>query len=164
MTSMAADARAAVRSEPFLLSALRAGVVNYRAAADYLDVGDGDDAASVAAALRRFAAELDEPSSAPRDARVTMRNGLAADGDPETALLSVGGASFALDGGPLTGLAATGDVGPAALEGVLARLRAEGVAVEAAGVGGSELVVVVGRREGAAALRLVEETLDAVPT
>lgn len=164
MTSLAADARAAVRAEPFLLAALRAGVVNYRAAADYLGVGEGDEREAVAAALRRFAAELDGAASEARDARLTMRSGLGAADDPEAALLSVGGASFAPDAGPLTGVVAAGDVDPAALEVVLARLRVEGVPVEAAGVGDGSLVVVVGRRDGATALRTVEGALDAVPT
>jgi len=49
--SVAERTRAAVREEPFLHDALRAGVVNYRAAARYLDVGDEDAVRAVEGAL-----------------------------------------------------------------------------------------------------------------
>jgi len=65
--TVAADARAAVREHPFLETALRAGVVNYTAAARFLDVGAEE---AVAAALRRYAAELDD--YAPTDRRATV--------------------------------------------------------------------------------------------
>lgn len=54
--SLAADTREAVRERPVLYDALRAGIVNYTAAADTLDVeGDAD---AIATALRRFARSL----------------------------------------------------------------------------------------------------------
>ena len=48
--TVAERTRAAVRAEPFVYEALRAGVLNYTAAARYLDVGDES---AVSAALRR---------------------------------------------------------------------------------------------------------------
>jgi hypothetical protein len=55
--NVAERTREAVRRRPFLHDALAAGVVNYAAAAEFLDVDRGDDA--VTAALRRYADDLD---------------------------------------------------------------------------------------------------------
>ncbi|WP_336339589.1 DUF7523 family protein [Haloarcula brevis] len=155
--SLAAATRDAVRERPFLYDALRAGVVNYTAAARTLDV-DGD-AEAVATALRRFAEELDDHPAHDSDARVSMQSGL---GRAETtdAVLQVGDAAFAEGAGSLTGIVATGDLSPPALAEVLGRLRAADVAVDAAGVTGDALVVVVRRRAGPDALRVVEAVVQ----
>jgi len=151
--SLAAATRDAVRERPFLYDALRAGVVNYTAAARLLDVGGDTDA--VATALRRFADELAEDPAHESEARVSMQSGLGRieDGD---AMLVVGDARLRAGAGSLTGIVASGDVSAAALADVLGRLRAVDVAVEAAGVGDGTLVVVVERRAGPDALRVVE--------
>lgn len=167
--SLAAETREAVRARPFLLEALQAGVVNYAAAARALDVAD--DTEAVATALRRFAERLPEREVAERRGRVTMHGGLERLDPPEIdleeALLSVGGARFGEadcgGGGSLTGVLATGDVDPAALAHALGVLAANSVEVDAAGVAGESLVVVVDRRDGPAALRGVETALEAVP-
>lgn len=165
--TLAAETRDAVRARPALLYALRSGVVNYAAAAELLDV-DGDTD-SVATALRRFADDLPEASTESRDVTVRMRSGVGlagedvvADADDET-VLSVGGVSLVAPGGELTALVATGEVDTRALSVVCERLRAENVVVDAAGVAGDELVVVVPRRQGATALRHVESTLESLP-
>ena len=153
--TVAAEARKAVRERPFLATALRAGVVNYTAAARFLDVGDEE---AVAAALRRYAEELDDHEPPDRRASVSMRSGVGpADGDDP--LLSVGGQAFAADGGESTAVLAEGDVDAAALADVLARLRTAGVEVEAAAGTNGTLVAVVGRRDGADAVRAVESAL-----
>lgn len=151
--SLAAATREAVRERPFLYDALRAGVVNYTAAARTLDV-DGDTDA-IATALRRFADELpDDPAHESR-ASVSMESGLERTTDTE-ALLAVGDIRLAGGAGSLTGIVARGDCSPAALGDVLGRLRAAGTDVEAAGVGDGTLVIVVERRDGPDALRVVE--------
>jgi hypothetical protein len=164
--SLAAEAREAVRERPFLLSALRAGVVNHRAAAEFLNL-DGDPDA-VATALRRFAETLPEYATEARDARVTMHSGVGlvdpAAVDAAEPTLLAGDAAVAPDAGNLTAVVATGEVDALALRGALGRLAAGEVEVVAAGVTGSTLVVVVGRRAGARALRLVESALAAVGT
>jgi hypothetical protein len=151
--SLAAATREAVRERPFLYDALRAGVVNYTAAARTLDVEGDTDA--VATALRRFADELGDESVHENEARVSMHSGLGRvdDGD---AVLSVGDTRLSERAGSLTGIVASGDVSPAALGDVLGRLRAADIAAEAAGVGDETLVVVVERRDGPDALRVVE--------
>lgn len=169
--TVAEDAREAVRARPYLFDALRAGVVNYAAAAETLDIDAETDA--VATALRRYAADLDPPSVS-ADARVSMHSGIAprgADGGADDGvmdddangegadLLAIGGARFAEDGGTLTAVVARGDVDSRALEAALGCLRTAGVAVEATGVADGELVVVVGRRDGATAVRAVEAAL-----
>ncbi|MGQ4555627.1 DUF7523 family protein [Halobellus sp. GM3] len=173
--SLAAETRAAVRARPWLLRALRAGVVNFAAAAESLDVeGDAD---SIATALRRFSEDLDPAATADRDVVVRMRSGVGlagvdvgadadgagVDGDAE-AILSVGDASIVTADGSLTAIVADGDVDAGALASVVDRLAAEKVVVDAAGVAGGELVVVVPRSDGPNALRLVEDALAAVPT
>ena len=155
--SLAADARDAVRERPFLLASLRAGVVNYAAAAASLDLGDDD---AVAAALRRFADDLPELDTETRDVTVTMRSGVGLVGEDidestDEPILSVAGVELA-GGGPLTAIIADGEVDPTFLTTVLSRLDAESVVVDAAGVAGDTLAVVVPRRQGATALRIVE--------
>lgn len=154
--TVAADARAAVREHPFLETALRAGIVNYTAAARFLDVGEAE---AVAAALRRYAAELDDYAPEERRVSVSMRSGVgeAAAGAP--ALLSVGDTAFVADGGSFTAVLAEGEVDAAALADVLGRLRTADVEVEAAGGSEGTLAVVVARRDGADAVRAVEAAL-----
>ena len=159
--SLAAATRDAVRARPFLLAALRAGVVNYRAAADFLDLDGETDA--VAAALRRFAGDLPDRESRAASARVEMQSGVARTDDVTDGLLAVGGTAFAVTGGSLTALLATGDIGTSALAHVLERLAAAGVEVTAAGVDDDSLAVVVERRDGPEALRVVEDALASVP-
>ena len=164
--TLAADTRSAVRRNPFVFEALRTGVLNYTAAARYLDVGDLDP---VAAALRRYADELPDYESDSRDARVTMQSGLGAVEvaeieDENEALLAVGGRALVPDAGSLTGVLATGAVDARALAHVLDRLAIERTDVAAAGVAGDTLVVAVGRRAGPDAVRTVEDALDSVPT
>lgn len=164
--TLAADTRRAVRRHPFVFEALRAGVLNYTAAARYLDVGDLDP---VAAALRRYADELPDHESDSRDVRVTMQSGLGAVEvaeieDENEALLAVGGHALVPDAGSLTGVLATGTVDARALAHVLDRLAIERTDVAAAGVAGDALLVVVDRRAGPDAVRTVEEALAGVVT
>ena len=165
--TLAAETRAAVRADPFLYDALRAGVVNYSAAAEYLDI-DGSHSA-VVAALRRFAEEFPERTTDDRDARVRMRGGVGPTDDPSEGLLSVCGTHVADGAGSETAILATGDVDPAALAAALARLRTADIDASAAGAReGTDdregaLVLVVGRRDGVDALRAVEEALSSVP-
>lgn len=161
--TVAERTREAVRAHPFLHRALRAGVVNYTAAARFLDVGEEE---AVAVALRRYADDLphDRSDDAPDDrrVRVDMKSGIGPADDPADAVLAVGDTALAPgggDGGALTGIFATGDVGPDTLGDVLARLRVEGVSVEAAGASEGHLVVAVEWRDGPNALRLVEDAL-----
>ena len=151
--SLAAATRDAVRERPFLYDALRAGVVNYTAAARTLDIEGDTDA--VATALRRYAEELPDGPAHESEARVTMESGLGPveNGD---ALLVVGDTRLGEGAGSLTGIVASGDVSVPALGDVLDRLRAADIPVEAAGAGTGTLVVVVERRDGPDALRVVE--------
>ena len=170
--SLAADTRAAVRARPWLLSALRASVVNYAAAAESLDV-DGDREA-IATALRRFEADLPPIGAEARDVTVRMRSGVElvdddSNADAERAagvdaLLSIGGATIVPTGGELTAITVDGEVDTRAVTAVVGRLAAENIVVDAAGVVGDRLVVVVPRSDGATALRTVEDAVTAVPT
>lgn len=158
--SLAAETREAVRARPFLLEGLRAGVVNYAAAARALSVAE--DTEAVATALRRFAETLDGRETAERAVRVTMQGGVARGGDEP--LLAVGDVGFGGGDGSLTAVLATGEVDADALAHALGVLAANDVAVVAAGVGDEVLVVLVDRRDGPEALRRVEAALGSVPT
>lgn len=231
--SLAAETREAVRARPVLYDALRAGIVNYTAAAESLGL-DGDTDA-VATALRRFERSLasDEADgtdrrgeeASGRDDAVTVRmeSGLSrasiegrllavdgvgfgatarsdADGtatgaedsnatesgesntagssepiaggqaDPSSGPLTAIVASGGVDGGGISGGvdddggtngggASDGIVGPAGTTTLLRRLGIAGVAVEAVGVRAGRLVLVVPRRDGVTALRIVEAVL-----
>ncbi|WP_090385371.1 DUF7523 family protein [Natronobacterium texcoconense] len=161
--SLAARTRRAVEEHPFLVTALRAGVVNYTAAARFLDLEGDTDA--VATALRRYAEELPAYETSARDVRVRMESGVGpADGGDEP-LLSVGGAAFGFGGdGDRTAILATGTVDPPALAETLRVLALEDIAPTAAAVGADTLVVVVDRLDGANAVRAVEAALESVPS
>ncbi|EMA19357.1 DUF7523 family protein [Haloarcula marismortui] len=159
--SLAAATRDAVRERPFLYDALRAGVVNYTAAARTLDIKGEEEA--IATALRRFAEELPADSPHDSDARVSMQGGLGRveSSDAESAIvLEVADTAFAEDAGSLTGIIASGALAPEALGEVLGRLRAADVSVDAAGVTDAALVVVVSRRAGPDVLRTVEAAVQ----
>jgi hypothetical protein len=153
--TVAADTRAAVRAHPFLHTALRAGVLNYTAAADFLDVGDTD---AVVAALRRYAGELDEYDPTERRVSVSMRSNVGVAGGDD-GILRVGEDTFAADGGDLTAVVATGEVDARSLEAALGRLRTADISVVAAAGAEGHLAVVVGRRAGPDAIRAVEDAL-----
>lgn len=160
--TLAERTREAVRSHPFLHAALRAGVVNYAAAARHLDVG-ADDEDAVVAALRRYATDLPDRKTAAAAAPVSMQSGLGPADESDDALLTVGDTSLAPGAGSLTAIVASGAVDPDTLTHVLGRLATADVTPTAAGVGTETLVVVVERRDGADALRVVEDALEAVP-
>ncbi len=155
--SLAERTRAAVRRHPFLRDGLRAGVVNYAAAARFLDVGDED---AVVAALRRYADDL--PGYDPPTGRVSVRMERGVGEAPhDEAPLVVGDLALAPDAGSLTAILATGDVPVTALGRVLGCLDAAAVEVRAAAVADGSLWVVVDGASGPDALRVVEDALAA---
>lgn len=167
--SLAEETREAVRDRPFLQESLRAGVLNYTAAARFLagevDAATGDEGVeAIATALRRYRESLPDYAESPRDARVAMRSGLGAVESSEDALLAVGDAAFAPDAGSSTGVVVNGAVDAADLAGVLGRLRTAGVDPVAAGATDGSIVVVVERLAGPDALRAVESALERVVT
>ncbi|MCQ4333289.1 hypothetical protein KM295_07315 [Natronomonas sp. F2-12] len=153
--TVAAETRKAVREHPFVYDGLRAGIVNYTAAARFLDVGDTE---AVGAALRRYAEDLSE--YAPPDARgtVSMRSGVGETDDVE-GLLAVGNRTFGIDGGEHTAIVATGEFDASALGAILARLRTAEIEVVAAAGAEGTATVVVERRAGPDAVRVVEGVL-----
>lgn len=164
--TLARRTRDAARDEPFLVDALRAGVVNYSAAARYLGV-DGDDEA-VATALRRFADDLPDIDATERDVRVRMERGIgvvdAEDASAGDALLSVSGTAFGSAADGRTAIVATGAVDLDATRAVVGALAVVDVAVDALAYADDALVVVVPRLDAANALRAVEDALETVPT
>lgn len=159
--SLAAETRRAADEHPFLVAGLRAGVVNFTAAARFLDV-DGETEA-VATALRRYGDSLPDRETSARDVRVTMESGLGPADEPADAVLVAGGTALGPGTGDRTGIIATGDVDAAALRSTLDALVLEEVSVRAAGVGDESLVIAVDRSDAATAVRAVENALERVP-
>lgn len=164
--SLAERTRAAVRREPFLLEGLRAGVVNYAAAARFLDVGDSDvddsvigDHDAVVAALRRFADDLENYEPATGRPSVRMERGFGP-GEPGDAPLVIGDQALAPDAGSATAIVARGEVSGGVLARVLGCLEAATIEVEAAAVGSDTLWVIVDGRAGPDALRVVEDAVS----
>lgn len=153
--TLAAQAREQAREHPFIYEALRAGVLNYSAAARFLDIGDEE---TVAAALRRYGEELDfEPIEGTR--RVKMKTGLGQGADGN-ALVTVGDTRLSTGEGSLTAILVTGDVSIRLFWRVLSRCEAEGIDIEATGATAETLIVVVGRRDGPNALQLAEAVCE----
>ncbi|MCL9812929.1 DUF7523 family protein [Natranaeroarchaeum aerophilus] len=159
--SLAEQTRAAVREQPFLFDALRADVLNYTAAARFLEI-DGDEEA-IATALRRYGEELESYDEEPVRATVTMqrRVGITEAPDPD-ALLRLGEVGVEPDG-PYTAISASGDVPPGALGSVCQRLQAAGIELAAAAGVDGELTLVVDNDDAANALRIVEDAVGSLP-
>ncbi|WP_440989897.1 DUF7523 family protein [Haloarchaeobius baliensis] len=166
--TLAARTREAAADHPFLLDALRAGVVNYAAAARFVDVDGEPDA--IATALRRYAEALPDYAPSSPSVRVTMQRGLGrldgteADGSPDGALLAVNDAWYGPTAdGDWTAVLATGAVDAAFAAAALDRLALADVAVHGMGFDEDALVALVGRRAGADAIRAVEAAAGSVP-
>ncbi|MFB6093763.1 MAG: hypothetical protein ABEJ77_02330 [Halanaeroarchaeum sp.] len=148
MESLAAQTREAVDAHPFVRDALRAEVLNFAAAARYLDVEGGQEA--IATALRRYAAELPPIQSRDGAVRVTMRRGI----DPDEPILAVGDR---LPAASSTAVLAVGDVDARLAATVADRLAASDVGIEGLGLVGDGLIAVVERGGGRVALDAVED-------
>lgn len=168
--SLAADTREAVRQRPTLYDALQAGILNYTAAADSLDI-DGDTDA-IATALRRFGESLstaDNEEKPDRSMTVRMESGI--DRVDTDAQLAVDGVRFDVDTAEtqsaaadehssLTAIHATGAVDSDMLATVLGRLRIADITIQAAGIRNNSLVIVVPRSSGSQTLRAVEAVVS----
>jgi hypothetical protein len=150
--SLAADTREAVRERPVLYDALRAGVVNYTAAAETLDI-DGDREA-IATALRRFTESLSENADEPTDRSLTVRMDRSVDPDELDAVPSTVETAGVDDA--VTAVRARGGVDAEMLATVCDRLRIAEIDILAASVAADLLVVVVPQRAGVDTLRTVE--------
>ncbi|MCU4925167.1 hypothetical protein OB905_04085 [Halobacteria archaeon AArc-dxtr1] len=160
--SLASETRRAVDEQPFLRTALRAGIVNYTAAARFLKIDGETDA--VATALGRYAEELPEYEAGSRDVRVTMRSDIGPVDDGSDGLLSVGDLAFGpADGGNRTAIVATGEIDAIGLATAVQALSLADIEPAAAAVGDGVAILVVDRFDGANAVRTVENALDRVP-
>lgn len=152
--SLAERTRSRIRERPFLLTALRAGVLNHAAAARQLDI-DGDPEA-VATAIRRFGESLSPLEVMDREITVRMKR------QPEdtASLLVVDGTALESEG---TIVLATGAVDAALLARVIARLESAEIPVQAAGVSSSSLLVAVESTAGADTVRIIESVAQTAP-
>lgn len=165
--SRAEQARTAIRTQPFIHEALRAGVLNYHAAARLLDV-DGDPEA-IATALRRYEETLDSPtaSGTPPIVRLERNVGIT-DGPGDDPLLTVDGLTVTSEGDYaavlVTGMETTRAFAKAVTRVTLSDipLRATGGAFPSAGT--ATAVFVVPTERGTDALREIEATIGDRPT
>lgn len=155
--SLAKDTRRAVRARPWLLSALRAGVVNYAAAARSLDIGAEPDA--VATAIRRFEERLPPLDAGSHDARVTMDRDAANATDLAASLLAASKDSS----DAVAVVTVSGDVDTQVLQHCLGCLHAVGIDVHATAAVDDRLVLLVPRRTAPDTVRTVEVALATVP-
>ena len=142
--SLAADTREAVRQRPVLYDALRAGVVNYTAAAETLDI-DGDREA-IATALRRFTESLSENADEPTDRSLTVRMDRSVDPDELDAVPSTVETAGVDDA--VTAVRARGAVDAEMLATVCDRLRIAEIDILAASVPADLPGVVGSQRPG----------------
>lgn len=174
--SLAAETRAAARAHPWLMTALRAGIVNYRAAASFLDIdGDSD---SVARALRRFADTLDEFTSTDiSGVTVRMHHGVdivsddcgvvqQQDESESDILLRVTDDCILTTDGRLSAIIVNNisEISISAFMTALGCVQTEEITITAAGSTRDIFIIVVPREEGANALRSIEAALTVIPT
>lgn len=150
MSSIAAETRRAIDERPSFRKALRAGVLNYTAAARLLDV-EGDTGA-VASALRRYEAELPEFTAPDRSVRVRMERAVSA--DTLTIFESRPAAAEP------TAIALEGDLDATLFARVLSSLSAGDLPVVGAGQVDDQGIVLVDGTDASQALRLVEAAIE----
>ena len=154
--SIAERTRDAVDQRPFLVEALRAGVVNYTAAARYLDIGETD---AVAAALRRYAKELPAEPPTSGDVRLRMITGIGHSSADDDAVLTIGSSAFVPEDGDLTAVVAEGDITTSQAAAILSRLALDETAIDGMAADHERLILVTDRRAAPSVLRVVEQTV-----
>ena len=155
--SIAERTRNAVDRRPFLVEALRADVVNYTAAARYLDIGETD---AVAAALRRYAEELPADPSTGGDVRLRMITGIGRSTADDDAVLMIGSSAFVPEDGDLTAVVAEGDIRTSHTAAILSRLALDETALEGMAADDERLIIVTDRRAAPSVLRIVEQAVN----
>ncbi len=155
-SSLADRVRAAVRADPLFYDALRAGIVNYRALARTLPV-DGE-IETIATALRRFADQLPAPEQS-SDPRLRLRRDITVTADgADPGLLTVGSVTLqSVDDGTETALLVTG-CQPRWFARALVALDIAEIPIVAAGIEGTDAIIVVAQSDGMAALQTLEST------
>lgn len=141
--STAAAARRAIRAHPFLLAALRAGVLNYSAAARFLEL---DDVEAGAAALRRLGNE--ETEVGPREPELRIR----IERDVPAALAD----SLESDQADLRAIVATGSIASMTVARIVARFDDADVDLLGMTWTPDRLTIAVASSSTATALRCVE--------
>lgn len=151
--SLASRTRDTVKKYPCIHQALRAGVINYSAAARYLPVSG--DTEAIASALRRYAEELPDPTPKPIDVSITMHtsypdqlSGLPAE-TPDTN-----------EEGSITWLCVSGDITPVLVGSVLLGCKSHEIPVQTVSANDGTALISVPQSAGAAALRCIEHVLD----
>lgn len=156
--SIAKRTRAAINEHPFLVEALRADVVNYTAAARFLDVGEAE---AVAAALRRYANELPPQPKPSGASKVRMITGLGREDTADDALLKIDGASYQYEAGTLTAILVDREFSHFYDVEIRWQLRENGIDAQAIASTADQFIIVTERKDGPTTLRLVEEALTA---
>lgn len=153
--SVAAATREAIKAHPFLLDAMRLDVLNFTAAARFLDVGETE---AVAAALRRLSTDLSPAHSTSVDLRVRMERGIG-EVHKEEALLQIGEAGFGKVNGPFAGIIANGTSDARTVGTVLLRVAEADIELIASAATPTQFILIVPSTAAATSIRCVEETM-----
>jgi len=137
--SLAAITRRAVRKTPYLYDALRAGIVNYSAAARMLNL-EGQDAA-ISVSLQRLSKELPPLEMASIDANITI----SSDETKQRAKIVI-----------------EGPVDAKALSHLILVCHMNGIRIIEASIVMGEIDIVVEWKDGPNSLRLIERALESI--
>ena len=138
--SLAAITRREVRKTPYLYDAIRAGIVNYSAAARMLDL-EGQDA-GVSASLQRLSKELRPLEMVRIDANITI----SSDETKQQAKVAV-----------------EGPVDAKILSHLILVCHMNGICIIEASILMGEIEIVVEWKDGPNSLRLIERALESIP-
>ena len=138
--SLAASTRRKVKNSPYLYDALRAGIVNYSAAARMLDLEGEDTAISVS--LQRLSKDLSPLEISSVDANITI----SSDEIKQRMKILI-----------------EGDVDAKILSHLILVCHMNDIHVREASIGNGKINIMVGWKDGPNSLRLIEMALLSVP-
>lgn len=151
--SLASQTRETVKNHPCIHEALRAGVINYSAAARFLPIAG--DTEAIASALRRYEEQLASPTTQSRDVSISMHSSYPS----EQAGFSEENPSD-IDTETVTWLCVSGNISPAFVGSLLLGCKSHEIPIHAVSANEGTAVICVPRSTGAAALRCIENVLN----
>ena len=152
--SIAATTREAIQRHPCLLDAMFLGVVNYTAAARFLDVGDTE---AVAAALRRLRENNADSRTEQVEFRIRMERGIGEVTEEDDALFCIGNTRYGKTGGKLTVITANGTLTARRLGTIALRLSYATIEIEALTMNQEALFVLVPSVQAAKSIQCIED-------
>ncbi len=147
--SLASRTRETVKKYPCIHEALRAGVINYSAAARYLPISG--DTEAIASALRRYGEQLDNQTDQYFDLSITMHTSYP---------LQLTDLPPTIEKDSVTWLCVSGDITPIVVGSLLLGCKSHEIPVHAVSANERTAVICVPRTSGATALRCIEHVAN----